>query len=103
METEEVKQLPIEEKMRLMEILWQDMRDRFDQVDLSNEQTALLDARRERVRSGEVAMLDWDAVKDYINKRWSPRGHWLLATDGWLLKRPQDSPQRTCPKPSLGT
>jgi len=69
MKTEEVKQLPIEEKMRLLKILWQDMRDRFDQVNLSKEQKALLDARRERVSSGEVAMLDWVSAKDISGKR----------------------------------
>jgi len=55
---EEVKRLSIEEKMYLMEILWQDMRDLCDQGDSSEEQKALLDARRERVRLGTKSQMD---------------------------------------------
>ena len=68
MTTEEIKRLPIEQKMHMMEILWDDLRERFDQGELADEHKALLDQRRKRVRSGEAKMLDWDTVKAAIGR-----------------------------------
>ena len=68
MTTEEIKHLPIEQKLRMMEVLWDDLKDRFDRGDVAEEHKELLDQRRQRVQSGKSQMLDWDAVKSAIGR-----------------------------------
>ena len=68
MTAEEVKLLPTAEKLRIMEAIWEDMRDRFDEIEVSPEVKALLDERRARVRDGQSSLLDWDEVKSRIGK-----------------------------------
>lgn len=64
----EIKSLPIEEKMLIMQSIWEDMRDRFQATELPQSQKDLLDARRNRVASGEAKVLDWDSVKASIGR-----------------------------------
>ena len=68
MTAEDVKALPIEKKLQIMEAIWEDMRDRFDRWDIPQEQKDLLDGRRARVRDGVSELLDWDSVKGTIGK-----------------------------------
>ena len=69
MTTEELKALPVDEKIRLMEAIWEDFRERFDRMEIPQEQKALLDQRRARVREGKARLLDWDSVKGTIGRR----------------------------------
>lgn len=64
----EIHQLPIEEKLRIMEALWEDLRDRFERMPIPESHRALLDDRRARVQSGAVQLLDWDTVKTTIGR-----------------------------------
>lgn len=64
----EAQALPWEEKVRMMEALWEDMRDRFDAMEVSGEVKKLLAQRRERVLRGEVPLLDWDQVKSTLGR-----------------------------------
>ncbi len=64
----EIKTLPMAEKLQIMEAIWEDLRDRFDASELSLPLRELLDERRERVRSGAVRILEWDAVKSTIGR-----------------------------------
>ena len=68
MTTDELKALPIGRKIQIMETLWEDLRDRFDQLEISPQQKDLLDARRARVRAGVTQLLDWDAVKGIVGR-----------------------------------
>jgi putative addiction module component (TIGR02574 family) len=68
MTTAEIRQLPVSEKIQLMEALWQDLRERFDQMDLPQAHKDLLDQRRLRVKQGTAKLLDWDAVKSTIGR-----------------------------------
>jgi putative addiction module component (TIGR02574 family) len=68
MTAEEIKALPIDRKLQMMEAIWEDFRDRFDRLDVPEEQKALLDLRRARVRDGAAELLDWDAVKATIGR-----------------------------------
>ena len=63
MTAEEVKALPLHEKLRIMEAIWEDFRERFERMELSPEQKELLGERRARVREGKVRLLGWDSVK----------------------------------------
>ena len=68
MSIEELKALPTAEKIQIMEALWEDLRDRFDRVDMPQAHKDLLDQRRQRVADGSSKLLDWDAVKSTIGR-----------------------------------
>lgn len=68
MTAEDVKALPIDRKIQIMEAIWEDLRDRFERSDISQQQKDLLDHRRARVREGAAQLLDWDAVKGNIGR-----------------------------------
>ena len=68
MTTDELRILPLAEKFQLMEALWQDLRERFERMDLSESQKALLDQRRAAVERGGSRLHDWDAVKASIGR-----------------------------------
>ena len=68
MTTAELRELPLTEKFQLMEALWQDLRERFEGMDLSESQKALLDRRRAAVEGGDSRLHDWDAVKASIGR-----------------------------------
>ena len=61
MTTEEVKALPMEQKIQIMETLWEDFRGRFERLEISRQQKDLLDDRRARVREGSAQLLDLSA------------------------------------------
>jgi putative addiction module component (TIGR02574 family) len=64
----DVKALPIDRKIQIMEAIWEDLRDRFDRLAVSQEQKELLDRRRARVREGAAQLLDWESVKGTIGR-----------------------------------
>ena len=59
----EIKKLPLNEKLQLMEALWEDLRSNADDVLVPEWQTNLLDARRKAVEQGKEQVLEWDDVK----------------------------------------
>ena len=68
MTTEEVRALPIGQKLLIMEAIWEDMRSKFERMDVPEQLKGLLDQRRARVRDGSAQLLDWDDVKSTIGK-----------------------------------
>jgi putative addiction module component (TIGR02574 family) len=68
MTSEEVKALPLERKIQIMESIWEDLRDRFDRLQISQQQKDLLDRRRARVQEGAAQLLDWESVKGMIGR-----------------------------------
>ena len=69
MRAEDVKALSVEEKVQIMEAIWADFRDRFDQMEMPQDQKDLLDDRRVRVSQGAARLLDWHSVKGTIGNR----------------------------------
>lgn len=65
---DEIKRLPIEQKIQIMEALWDDLRERFERAEIPASVRRLLDERRERVRSGQARLLDWDSIKGTIGQ-----------------------------------
>ena len=59
---QEIKELPVQQKLQIMEAIWEDFRDRFDRLNVPQEQKDLLDQRRARVREGVAQLLDWESV-----------------------------------------
>lgn len=62
----EIQQLSLREKLQIMEVIWEDLRETADQLALPQEHQRLLDARRERAASGKAVIFDWDQVKSTI-------------------------------------
>ena len=65
----EIKSLAIADKIEIMETLWEEFRDRYDNAEISEEMKALLDYRRQQVRTGKAQLVEWDEVKNSIGKR----------------------------------
>ena len=65
---EEIKALPVDQKLQIMEAIWEDFRERFNRLDVPQQQKDLLDQRRARVREGSAELLEWDAVKGAIGR-----------------------------------
>ena len=68
MTTEDVRALPVERKIQIMEPIWEDLRERFERSEISPSQKQLLDRRRARVRAGAARLLDWDTVKGTLGR-----------------------------------
>jgi hypothetical protein len=66
MTAEDVKAIPVAQKLWIMEILWEDLRDHLGQSQLTPPLKELLDRRRDRGRSGIAQVFDWDKVKSGI-------------------------------------
>ena len=64
----EVKRLPVRDKLQLMEAIWEDLRSQFEESEISQSHRDLLDARRERVKSGDTHLLDWDEAKSLLGR-----------------------------------
>ena len=59
----EIRELPLNEKLQIMEALWEDLRAHAEQASVPEGQKDLLDARRKAVEQGREAILEWDQVK----------------------------------------
>ena len=63
MTAQEIRTLPIDEKVRMMAAIWEDMRDHYEEALVSDEVIDSLKERQARVVRGEAQLLDWDQVK----------------------------------------
>ena len=68
MTAQEIKTLPTDEKVRIMEALREDIRDHYEKAPISQEVMDLLKERQARVERGEAWLLDWDKVKAAIGR-----------------------------------
>jgi hypothetical protein len=68
MTTQEIRTLPIDEKVRIMAAIWEDMRDHYEGAPISQDVIDLLKERRSRINRGEAQLLDWDKVKFAIGR-----------------------------------
>ncbi|MGC3988603.1 MAG: addiction module protein [Chthoniobacteraceae bacterium] len=68
MSTAEILQLPLREKLQIMEAIWEDLRKQAESFEIPQSQKDLLDSGRNQVSSGEAKILDWDQVKDSIGR-----------------------------------
>lgn len=65
----DIQALPVREKFQILEALWQDLASRIDQMPVSDGDKAILDERLAALDSGDIAVHEWDSVKDSIGKR----------------------------------
>jgi len=59
----EIQQLPLTEKLQIMEAIWEDLRLQADQVPVPQWHKDLLDARRKAVDENREEILEWDEIK----------------------------------------
>jgi len=65
---QEIKTLPTDEKVRIMEAIWEDMRERYEDAPISEDVINLLKERQARVERGEARLLDWNKVRFAIGR-----------------------------------
>jgi putative addiction module component (TIGR02574 family) len=68
MTAQEIRDLPIDEKVRIMQAIWEDMRARYEDAPISEEVVHLLKERVARLERGEARLLEWDSVKHTIGR-----------------------------------
>lgn len=64
-----LEQMSVEEKLRVMEALWQDLCRHEDEIPVPDWHVMLLQETEQRVRSGEEKPMDWDAAKRLLRQR----------------------------------
>jgi hypothetical protein len=65
----EVKQLPLAEKLQIMEAIWEDLRAQAERVPVPQWHRDLLDERRKAVEEGREELLDRDVIKDSLSSQ----------------------------------
>ena len=64
----EVRNMPLREKLQILEAIWDDLSARVDEMAVSPTVRELLDERIDRIQSGAVEVHDWDSVKFLIGR-----------------------------------
>ena len=65
----DIRELPLHEKLQLMEALWEDLCSHAEVVQVPHWHKELLDTRRKAVEVGQEKILEWDEVKDALGIR----------------------------------
>ena len=65
----QIDQLSLEEKLEIMEALWQDLRRNTDQVPVPQWHKDVLDKREQMIQTSEANFDDWDSAKKRIAER----------------------------------
>ena len=64
---EEIRQMSIQEKLLLMEAVWEDLSSRAEQIEVPQWHKDLLDAREAAVREGKAEFIAWEKAKKQID------------------------------------
>lgn len=67
--TIEIKQLSREEKLRVMEAIWEDLSNEEDQIDSPDWHRKALQETELRLSSGQEKIVDWQDAKRDLRKR----------------------------------
>ncbi len=65
----EIKQMSREEKLRIMEALWEDLSSEEQSVQSPAWHESLLQETEQRVEAGQEKFLDWKEAKKELRKR----------------------------------
>jgi len=65
----EIHQLPLNDKLQIMEAIWDDLRSNAEAVLVPDWHKKLLDERRNVVEQGKEQVLEWDEVKDSLGSK----------------------------------
>jgi len=64
-----LNEMSLEEKLRLMEALWQDLSRNAEALESPEWHRDVLEEREKRIASGEACFSDWEQAKKDIRKR----------------------------------
>jgi putative addiction module component (TIGR02574 family) len=64
-------QMTVEEKLKAIETLWDDLCRNEKQLPVADWQKQLLDVREQQIQTGEAKFSDWDAARKRIRDRTS--------------------------------
>lgn len=64
----EVKNLSVEEKLLLMEALWNDLSEKAESIEIPERHKEILDEREKKIQVGEAKFVNWEKAKKQINK-----------------------------------
>ena len=67
----QIDQMTLEEKLRAMEALWEDLCRREEDVPVPQWHKDLLDERQRSIQQGKAQFRDWEAAKKRIADRTS--------------------------------
>ena len=65
----QIDQLSLEEKLQIMEALWEDLRSRAEDMPVPQWHKDVLDTRERMIETGEASFEDWDSAKKRIAER----------------------------------
>lgn len=68
-DTIEIKHLSREEKLRVMEAIWEDLSREAEQVESPDWHREALDETDRRLKSGQESLTDWCEAKKELRKR----------------------------------
>jgi len=63
--------MTVEEKLKAIELLWDDLCRNEEQIPVTDWQKELLDERRRQIDLGEARFVDWELAKERIRNRTS--------------------------------
>ena len=64
-----LNQMTVEEKLKAVEILWDDLCQNEEQIPVADWQKELLDERQQQIDAGEAKFSDWESAKKRIRER----------------------------------
>jgi phosphoribosylanthranilate isomerase len=67
--TFEIRHLSKEEKLRVMEAIWEDLSKDSEEVESPKWHQEALQETEERLKLGEEKMVDWHTAKKYLRER----------------------------------
>ena len=66
---DELKSLPMSERMDIVELLWDSIAAESDSIPLTDDQAKLIDDRLEAHRNDPTAGVNWDALRTELKNR----------------------------------
>jgi putative addiction module component (TIGR02574 family) len=66
---QQLSELTLQEKLQLMEALWQDLSRTAGALESPEWHREVLEDRERRIASGEARFIDWEEAKNDIRKR----------------------------------
>jgi putative addiction module component (TIGR02574 family) len=64
----EIQQLPLHEKLMVMEALWESIAPAEDQLEVPQWHKDILDEREKLVQDGRAKFIDWEEAKQQIRE-----------------------------------
>jgi putative addiction module component (TIGR02574 family) len=65
---DEIRQLPLQEKLKVMEAIWESIAPSEEQLDVPQWHKDILDEREQLIREGKAKFIDWETAKKEIKK-----------------------------------